>query len=220
MKHKFLMVFTLLGALMAAQWTVCTAPPVDGFLDVPWGASPQQVEKAVQEKGFTNINVSEICLACNGSFAGYSATIEYWFNVEPYDTMYHAQVEKIGCSENVFMVQDCYDDLKGLITAKYGPPSEEKYDDNSPSFLLCKIISSTWLLSASNGDKIVVICKLFPPQDRTVKIKESPDYNKKRISPGEVLVIYCNKTLEDRLKARAQQQKEQKKKTDIRIKDF
>jgi len=112
----------LLMVLVLSALPAYAAPPLDGFIGVPWGASRQQVQKAMEERGFTLLEqrADGIVDTYRGTFTGQPAELKFQYEKNAYfagtATFLH-----IKGSFDASMAY--YYELKGLLTAKYGTPT-------------------------------------------------------------------------------------------------
>ena len=111
-----LMVFTIPG--------YAAPPPVDGFIGVPWGASRQQVQKAMEERGFTLLEQrADGCVdTYQGTFTGQPAELKFQYENNVFFGGDASFLHIKGASLDA--VQAYYLELKGMLTAKYGMPME------------------------------------------------------------------------------------------------
>lgn len=73
----------VLAMVCLALWTVpvYAGPAVEGFSGVPWGASREQVQAAMAEKGFTLLEqIPGVADKYKGSFAGHAAELKFFFH--------------------------------------------------------------------------------------------------------------------------------------------
>ena len=117
---------------MSFAVSVYAAPPVDGFIGVPWGASREQVQTAMAEKGFALIGLNlDRGDTYKGNFAGYPAELYFEFlnNV-----FYKGSARLLDLRSPNY---EAYFGLKGLISAKYMQVGREEKEK--------KCFQSLWL---------------------------------------------------------------------------
>ena len=149
----------------------------DGFINVPWGATQQQIDNAMKEKGFYH---HEFMPYYVGSFAGYPAPA-LSFQLK-HNAFYEGQASICHTPENSGHreVQDCSQKIVSMISDKYGQPTRQK-PEHSNSYSLY------WegLQNAASSDNI------------TIHVWTSlPD----RLNGGMIQVTYTNNSLLERLK--------------------
>ncbi|MFH1615687.1 MAG: hypothetical protein ABIG61_11475 [Planctomycetota bacterium] len=107
------------------------AATVDGFVGVPWGASKQQVAKAMAQQGFTLVDEIK---GAYGEYGVYRGT----FVDQPADLAFQfgknglcaGQADLLGVRDkDLFIAKIVYRDIKRLLVTKYGPPD---HADDSP----------------------------------------------------------------------------------------
>jgi len=97
---------------------------VDGFIGVPWGASRQQVQKAMEERGFTLLEqrADGIVDTYQGTFTGQPAELKFQYEnnlfISGEANFLHVKGQSLDA------VRAYYMELKGMLTAKYGSPTE------------------------------------------------------------------------------------------------
>ena len=153
------------------------AASVDGFIGVPWGATQQQIDSAMKEKGFPHHDFMPYYV---GSFAGYTARA-LSFQLK-HDSFYEGQASICHTEENSGHgeVRACSQKIVSMISEKYGQPTGRK-DTHRNAYCLY------WegLQNAGTSDKI------------TIKVWTSiPD----KLNGGIVQVTYTNNSLLERLK--------------------
>lgn len=114
-------------AVAAFTVTVYAAPPVDGFLGVRWGASRDQVEKAMRERGFTLlVQRSDVERDIyRGMFADYPAELEFQYEKNAFFSGTAAFLDVKG--REPMIREQRYIEMKRLLALKYGPPSIESF---------------------------------------------------------------------------------------------
>lgn len=175
MKKSRQMTFLLIGMAMVlcvTAWaaTCGAATAVDGFLGIPWGATGDQVDKAMKEKGYNSIGTgqvpndsSAVWQNYEGKFAGYSAKLAVMLK---FNRFFQVMITIQGCDANC--------GFEGMYREKYGRPYREE-DDQDQRFLV-------WAGLSSN-----------PSEDINIKIsiwKHIPS----------VQITYVNASLHERLK--------------------
>lgn len=120
--RRVFVILTVLSFLLALQVTSYAAPPVEGFMGVPWGASRQQVQKAMEERGFKLLEqrADGVVDTYQGTFTGQPAELNFQYekNVFFYGSAAFLHVK--GQSLDAALAY--YQELKGLLTNKYGVP--------------------------------------------------------------------------------------------------
>ncbi len=162
--------------LLAIQLPLYAAS-VDGFLGVPWGATQQQIDTAMKEKGFSH---HEFMPYYVGSFAGYPARA-LSFQVK-HNAFYEGQASICHTEENSGHgeVRDCSKKIVGMISDKYGQPTRQKQTHSNAYSLYWE-----GLQSAGSSDNI------------TIQVWTSmPD----SLNGGMVQVTYTNNSLLERMK--------------------
>lgn len=112
---------TVMLALTAASYA---APPVEGFIGVPWGADRQQVQKAMEERGFTLLEqrTDGFSDTFNGTFAGQPAQLRFIYEKSFF---YKGEAAFLHVRDrDYYTVKAYYNELRGLLAAKYGSPAE------------------------------------------------------------------------------------------------
>ena len=153
------------------------AASVDGFIGVPWGATQQQIDNAMREKGFSH---HEFMPYYVGSFAGYPAPAVS-FQVR-HNAFYEGQASICHTSENSGYreVEECSQKIVSMISDKYGQPTSRRSTHSNAFFLYWE-----GLHDAVSSDNI------------TIKVWTSmPD----SLNGGIVQVTYTNNSLFERLK--------------------
>jgi hypothetical protein len=98
---------------------------VDGFIGVPWGASRQVVQKAMEERGFTLLEqrADGVRDKYRGTFTGQPAELEFHYQndffISGEANFLHVKGQSLDAARAYYL------ELKGMLTAKYGPPSQE-----------------------------------------------------------------------------------------------
>ena len=122
MKGK-LSILVVLFSLLLMCFTVSAyaAPPaVDGFAGALWGASREQVQAAMAEKGFTLIGKDMF----KGTFVGHSATLYFSYEKNRFIEG-QATFLDVDSLQSPFLAKTYYDEIKGLYAAKYGHAIKE-----------------------------------------------------------------------------------------------
>lgn len=113
-------------------------PTVDGFIGVPWGASRQGVQKAMEERGFTLLEqrADGFSDTYRGTFTGQPAELEFLYEK---NVFFRGEVTFLHISDKgYYVVKDYYNEIKDLLTAKYGLPVERTSIGSQP------LSYSTW----------------------------------------------------------------------------
>lgn len=120
--RKIFGLFIVLTLFLVAQLTGYAAPPVEGFMGVPWGADRQQVQKAMEERGFKLLEqrADGVVDTYQGTFVDQPAQLkfQYYKNGSVFYSGSAAFLHVKGRSPDSAMAY--YYELKGLLTAKYG----------------------------------------------------------------------------------------------------
>ena len=118
----------VLSLLLATRMTCFAAPPpVDGFMGAPWGASRQQVEAAMAEKGFALIEqrADGVVDRYRGVFADHPAELLFRYNK---NVFYYGEAHLLDAQgKGLDAALDAYHAMARLLTAKYGPPDRKDY---------------------------------------------------------------------------------------------
>jgi hypothetical protein len=132
MMRKIISAAVALAFFAVLQATVYAAPPVDGFLGVPWGASRQQVQKAMEERGFTLLEqrADGYSDTYRGTFVGKAAELTFFYEEKIF---YRGQAAFIHVKgRDYHTVKAWYAELRDLLAAKYGRPYERTALDANP----------------------------------------------------------------------------------------
>lgn len=111
--------FLFSGVVFAGE-----AATVDGFIGVPWGASRQEVQKAMEERGFKLLeHGADVVLDYYlGTFTGQPAELVFMYQKELFISgeanFLHVKGQSLDAARAYYL------ELKGMLTAKYGPPSQ------------------------------------------------------------------------------------------------
>jgi len=110
-----------LSCLLLTLQVPAYAQAVDGFLGVPWGASKNQVVKAMEDRGFPVRPPFDNQFT--GEFAGYQGANLAFFLER--NSFYWAQASICHTPENTGYpeVQSCGQNLENMIRSKYGTPA-------------------------------------------------------------------------------------------------
>lgn len=200
---RFILAFFI--ALVCCVAVACpvpayAAPTVDGFMGIPWGATPQNVRKAVEKDGFTFWQEGNDPLSgyfvqyADGLYAGYSVSC-LSFNFLS-NQLY---LVSVSISEKRANIDNAYLDISHLLTDKYGPTGPEKslrIPVNAPPTRPYDLISVYQEWSIDNGG------------DRpfSITLKKTPACwmgGEKYL--GGLDITYTNNALREALKARSRQ---------------
>lgn len=123
--RKIISTVIILGLLLVLQTAGQAAPAVDGFMGVPWGANHEQVQKAMEARGFTLLEQRSdgIIDKYRGTFTGKPAELSFQFENNVFFEGEAAFLDVKGAQETV--VRLSYLEMKQLLTAKYGSTAEE-----------------------------------------------------------------------------------------------
>jgi len=129
MKSKsstLVILFSLFFLLLSSSAiSVCAAPVVDGFAGVPWGATQEQVQVAMTEKGFAFLGQTPGGRdKYNGTFAGHPAELQFSFNKNLFYCG-EARIQDMPAPEEIWSVAGSFEDIKRMFVAKYGPANVE-----------------------------------------------------------------------------------------------
>lgn len=181
------LVVLLLSLSVAAK----AAPPVDGVLGIPWGASRDQVERAMADQGFGKLPapayefLDPTNLYYSGQYAADPAKFTIYFKNR---AVYRISVElSRSNSNNASVVYQSYSVMKGALADKYGPVSR-----TVPPSTNSNTVRTTWtvwsLTTGDGADLVEIACGMTEP------------FSASGMSlSGWVQVDYTNKSLEDRL---------------------
>ena len=113
--------FAVLMVLFVLSAMPAYAAPVDGFIGVPWGASRQEVQKVMQERGFTLLEqrADGIVDTYRGTFTGQPAELRFQYQNNVYFAGTAAFLHVKGSFDGSMAY---YYELKEQLTAKYGTP--------------------------------------------------------------------------------------------------
>jgi len=200
MMRKVLGVAVVVCLLLTLQAIAFAAPPVEGFMGVPWGAGRDQVDKAMAEQGFVKLAKPDWCASVpgnalcdpglvnyDGRFAGERAEIRFLFQNK---ALYEGWVA-LFASETIYLQDqvNAYTRMKALLTEKYGPPSTDNKTIRPKGW--GQSARATWALtSGDSGDQIELV----------VLMEGVFLYDAKRPQAGYVHVFYINRSLEKRMK--------------------
>jgi hypothetical protein len=180
--------FIFLGTALASP----SAVP-DSFMGIPWGASPNEVKQAMDKNGFTFWNehtddtqASYYVTFADGLYAGYSVTgLTFGFMSQK---LYYVQVKLTDKRVNI---NSTYDDLKKLLTEKYGSPQPEKVLHIPVNILPQRDYTmDEYLFEWPLGNEV--------DPDFTIVLNKNPSW-------GIINVNYIHRSLRERLKALSRQ---------------
>jgi hypothetical protein len=196
--------FAFFIALVCCAAVVCpapayAAPTVDGFMGIAWGATPQDVRRAVEKDGFTFWQEGNDPLTgyfvqyADGLYAGYSVSgLSFYFLS---NQLYSVSV---SISEKRANIDAAYSDIGRLLSDKYGPAGPEKslripvnYPPNRPYDLIS--VYQEW--SIDNGGDLPI----------SITLKKTPAWIGFERNPGGLDITYTNNALREALKARSRQ---------------
>jgi hypothetical protein len=177
--------FLTFGLFMAFAIPAGAAGP-DGFAGVPWGATLDQVDQAMRDRGFQQLSspASNIRFY-SGSFGGYGGTLQFNF----FRNALYAGQFNTSSRGNYNWVQQVGTEFVNTVTAKYG--SYSKAERNSGWYY-------TWdgLREPSSGDSINAwVWVFFNYGDKDLQT-----------SASGVMLGYTNAGLLARLQAQQKQQ--------------
>ena len=115
--------FTFLVVLVFIFFGIAQAGEVpDGFAGIPWGASRNQIIKAMNERGCQQItnNNPETLEFHKGNFAGVTCSRLY-FNLRE-NSLYEGSAYGCARSEYHEFTQDKFNQIVKMLSGKYGPP--------------------------------------------------------------------------------------------------
>lgn len=133
MKQKvaaFVVLFSLALCFSPLQTASQAAPTVDGFMGVPWGANHEQVQRAMEERGFTLLEqrADGIVDKYRGTFTGRPAELTFQYENNVFFEGEAAFLDVKGAESDVVRLH--YMEMKELLTAKYGSPAKEYSAEN------------------------------------------------------------------------------------------
>ena len=198
--RKALRMVIVFWVLLGLQATVFAAPPVEGFMGVPWGSSREQVDKAMVEQGFVKLAKPDWCATVpgnalcdpglvnyDGRFAGERAEVRFLFQNK---ALYRGWVVLLS-SETIYLQDqvNAFARMKALLTEKYGPPTTDEKHTRPKGW--GQSARTTWTLSSGDsGDQVDIVLLM-----EGVFLMDA-----KRPQSGRVEVFYINQSLEKRLK--------------------
>lgn len=190
----------VLGVMLLLQATSYAAPPVEGFMGVPWSASRQQVDAAMAEQGFIKLAKPDWCATVpanhlcdpglvnyDGRFGGERAEIRFLFQNKE---LYRGWV-MLTASQTTRLIDqvNAYTRIKTLLTEKYGPPFTDEKSVRPKGW--GQAARASWMMSSGEaGDQIELVVLMEGVFTTSV------------VSSGYVEVFYINQSLEKRLKNR------------------
>lgn len=153
------------------------ASPVDGFIGVPWGASRQQVQKVMEERGFTLLEqrADGFSDTYQGTFTGQPAQLAFIYEK---NVFYKGEAAFLHVRDkDYYAVKSYYTELKGMLTAKYGQPMERSSIGSQP-------------LSYSKWENLPATAS--HPGQVTIMLREGPElfWPEKNHSSYTVIVSY------------------------------
>jgi hypothetical protein len=187
-------VTALAGTVIVFSGTAQAAPLPEGFLGVPWGATPEAVETAMAERHYPKDPDSKPdCYIYNGYFAGERAYVSFHFVDRRF-------VE--GVANLIELFRDAregdfrgridleFSKFEGLLTQKYGKPTSRYLGTNEPWMPR----SATWNLQDQGSAITVVLVKNYSFKDKDFDIN------------SKVAITYKNVGLKTQEQQRAQDQ--------------
>lgn len=112
-------------AIAACTVTAHAAPPVDGFIGVPWGASREQVEKIMQGKDFTLLEKRSdgAVDTYHGTFADYPAELKFQYEK---NVFFRGSAAFLDVKDrDLMIIKMRFIEMKNLLSLKYGLPNQE-----------------------------------------------------------------------------------------------
>jgi hypothetical protein len=98
----------------------------DGFLGVPWGATTEQVQKAMKDRGYRQLKAgSPAELIFRGAFAGRECNLQFSFLA---NSFYNATADACARSGHPAAAQVAFRQIVDDMTSKYGPPTKRGSD--------------------------------------------------------------------------------------------
>ncbi len=190
-KMKVFYLVILLLTVMFGPSQAGTVP--DGVAGIPWGASRDQIIKAMSEQGYQQLKDAELKeigtdLGFRGVFAGESCQLIFRLVA---NSFYFCWADRIAQSPSRQWPQESFERIVKMLTEKYGPPQKR---DSQPvsdlqvagSALYCE--AAEWdLVDSRTSDKYSIRAILY----RVGKTDHTLDYT--------VCVTYWAKSLFDRL---------------------
>jgi hypothetical protein len=94
----------------------------EGFLGVPWGATTEQVQKAMKDRGYRQLKAgSPAVLIFKGAFAGYECNLQFSFLA---NSFYSASAGACARSGHTASAQFAFKQIVDDLSGKYGPPTK------------------------------------------------------------------------------------------------
>ena len=155
---KYYLAAILVWFLVAFSAPAFAAPTLDGILDIPWGATVQEVRGNVQSKGFGHFDFRTFqngltVLSCEGIYY-IPATYKTMYTFDFVNDRFQWGIVEIISKDP----GGAYDRLKQIFLDQYGPFKQEKLDYDG-------LTSADWELFSTKGDKCTI--KLVDGRRRT-----------------------------------------------------
>ncbi|MBP2653826.1 MAG: hypothetical protein H6Q73_1395 [Firmicutes bacterium] len=190
MKHRIFVLVILISILISLP--VYAAPTVDGFVGVPWGASSEQIDQTMQEKGFSLSSASSTMRSYNGIFAGEARVLKFRLS----NNKFYEGYVCLGTANNNTGVQRLANEWTYKLNEKYGQLQKRRSlkSDNWRPVKELRPNSYGRILywgvkDAASADNVQILLQV-----------NWINYNRDRsITNGEVDLIYRNASLEKRL---------------------
>ena len=150
MKNMVFMLIVLLSLVFTGNASAASGP--DGFAEVPWGVTRDQVAQSMTSQGFSAVGcrMSEASYSqyeCyNGSLVGFPGDFHFKFLKGAfYEGSFAFDSIDLGSAE-----RDAYNRVFSIISSKYGPPTKADKRRNIEG------VWSTWNgLQASGSSEII-----------------------------------------------------------------
>lgn len=190
---KLLVLASCIITLLAGIAGAVSAAAPETFMEIPWGASPQEVRQTMEKNGFSfweertdDTLATHYVTYADGLYAGYSVTgLTFGFMSQK---VYYVKVQLTDKRVNI---NNAYKDLKNLLTEKYGQPKPEKilqipvHMPPQRTYMMDEYISEWSLADGSNQPFMIVL-------------EKNPSW-------GIINVSYTNNSLKERLKSLSRQ---------------
>jgi len=120
MKRVYATVLLTVICLLFSAEPLCAAPSVDGFVEVPWGASIDDVKTAMAKRGFTLQKQEIDSVEYMGTFANEPALLTFDFKK---NLLYYGKAELLNAKgKDLNVTLNYYREFAEMLAAKYGKP--------------------------------------------------------------------------------------------------
>lgn len=131
MKRLYRAVLLAVICLLFSTAPLCAAPNVDGFIEVPWGASIDDVKTAMAKRGFTLQKQDAEYVEYIGTFANEPALLTFTFKN---NLFYHGKAELLNAKgKDLNVTLNYYREFAEILAAKYGK-TESRSAYQRPTF--------------------------------------------------------------------------------------